>query len=323
MPRKFEDSIVLITGPRENGTGFIIHHNAQYTYLLTCAHVVDDVNSPVHIGNNENVEVVKKGDTALDVAVLRIARLMDRPVLSLSSSAQSGASFKTAGFRKFENTKTYKIEALFGQLVKQTALETREEQHRIPVWELKIFGNEKLQSGYSGSPVIDEATGKVVAIISYRYGEGKSGMAISIESLKLLWKEMPSGLLEEDDDDEAVKEHLPPRFLKTNYFEIFPDTLNLPDTQWHTEELTITNISSEDIRGVVVAFRPTEQVYLKKKDYMMGDLVSRGSTKIPLRIRGDKPSTLDTIALLRLTIYSDGKPPQRINNPAVRINFDK
>ena len=69
----------------------------------------------------------------------------------------------------------------------------RRQAGRIRAWDLEITDKDPLQSGYSGSPVIDEY-GYVIGMVSTQRGEGKIGAAISIEALEKLQLEMPSDL---------------------------------------------------------------------------------------------------------------------------------
>jgi hypothetical protein len=62
---------------------------------------------------------------------------------------------------------------------------------RIKAWDLEITDKFPLQPGYSGSPVVDEY-GKVIGVVNTRLGDGKTGVAISIEALEQIWLNRPS-----------------------------------------------------------------------------------------------------------------------------------
>ena len=86
--KKLEDSIVLIkSAKRANviGTGFIFYKQQNYTYLLTCAHVVEDVGGEENIRvNNIPAEVIKIGDVqGFDLAVLKVNKTFSAPSLNL------------------------------------------------------------------------------------------------------------------------------------------------------------------------------------------------------------------------------------------------
>lgn len=86
-----EDSIVLIKSvKKENviGTGFIFHKQQNYTYLLTCAHVIKDVGGEENIRvNNLPAEVIKIGDVqGLDLAILKINTTFSASRMKLKKS---------------------------------------------------------------------------------------------------------------------------------------------------------------------------------------------------------------------------------------------
>lgn len=88
------ESIVLITSANDRkanviGTGFPFYREQNYTYLLTCAHVVNDVGGEenVRVNNNNDIPVyvVAIGDIqGFDLAVLRIKGLLNFPLLKLT-----------------------------------------------------------------------------------------------------------------------------------------------------------------------------------------------------------------------------------------------
>ena len=83
-----EDSIVLIRSAKKGnviGTGFIFHKQQNYAYLLTCAHVIEDVGGEENISVNDlPAEVIKIGDVqGFDVAILKINTTFSASSLNL------------------------------------------------------------------------------------------------------------------------------------------------------------------------------------------------------------------------------------------------
>ena len=58
----------------------------------------------------------------------------------------------------------------------------------IRVWDLILDGDDYLQLGYSGSPVVDKNSNRVFGVVSHRRGKGDKGLAISIEALSEIWE---------------------------------------------------------------------------------------------------------------------------------------
>ncbi|OZH51432.1 hypothetical protein AFK68_31040 [Hydrocoleum sp. CS-953] len=75
--RKLKESIVLITSAKKGnviGTGFAFYQQEDYTYLLTCAHVVEDVGGEENLRVNDiPVELLEIGDPqGFDLAILKV-----------------------------------------------------------------------------------------------------------------------------------------------------------------------------------------------------------------------------------------------------------
>lgn len=209
MDADIQDSVVLITSSdpnnRQFGTGFAIYHHGQFTYLLTCSHVVRDVggNNQVQVGNYqaEVIACALEGGTG-DLAVLRVEGLLNIPLLKLEISGKSGNPFIAVGFQSFD--KNFLLRPIRGKLGEQTNLVIRGSTDRINTWDLKIIDEYHLQPGYSGSPVLEERNNSVLGIVSHQIGQGKRGVALSIETLPKIWQEMPEGLLEPNEDEQKL-----------------------------------------------------------------------------------------------------------------------
>jgi hypothetical protein len=195
MHLDLRDSITLITGtdPNRFGTGFAIHRDERYAYLLTCQHVVDDVGGPkgVKVDGNDATVICSDSAAGFDLAVLRVEKALRIPLLSLGMTGEKGRCFSTAGFYLFGNkTLCRKFRGTLEEEVRQES----KELGSGTAWYLKSESGYKLESGYSGAPVFDETTNTVLGVISLRQGEGEVGLAISIDALRKLWRGMPDGL---------------------------------------------------------------------------------------------------------------------------------
>jgi hypothetical protein len=204
------DSIVLITSSessrsRDFGTGFVIHKEARAVYLLTCAHVVRDVGgSEKVIAGGIPATVIASGEKqGFDLAVLQVEELWDKPQLSLCTSAEEEQAFIIAGFYQFDPKSPPAFRKIRGKLGEQISLASSDGRERINAWDLRIEGEYYLQPGYSGSPVINQTSGCVLGVVTHQIGKGEKGLAISIEALRKIWQEMPSGLISKSLSPEA------------------------------------------------------------------------------------------------------------------------
>ena len=62
----------------------------------------------------------------------------------------------------------------------------------VRVLELELDGDgSSLQPGYSGSPVLIQRTRRVIGVVDQRKGDGKQGLAISVEEAKRIFQRVP------------------------------------------------------------------------------------------------------------------------------------
>lgn len=199
MGSDLKESVVLITSsdPANNrfGTGFVIHRDGYSAYLLTCAHVVKAVGGPEAIKAAGHAATVLSSDTedGFDLAVLRVEQPLEQyKKFNLSVSGKPGNSFITAGFYRLD--KQILVQELGGVLDEAIGV-VSPKLGNAPAWHVKIQEEEYfLQLGYSGSPVVDKTSEKVLGVINIRKEKGKKGLAISIEAVKKIWTDMPSSL---------------------------------------------------------------------------------------------------------------------------------
>ena len=205
--KKLEDSIVLIrSAKRANviGTGFIFYKQQNYTYLLTCAHVVEDVGGEENIRvNNIPAEVIKIGDVqGFDLAILKVNKNFSLPSLNLMilyGEEEKKLEVKIPGFYLWSQNNALRRQTIKGEMIVEVdgerafqLIEDMPEDVAVEKLEIK---KGRLRSGYSGSPVIDINTGLVLGIVTHKVdvdGEGRFGRAISIEALEKIWSEIPN-----------------------------------------------------------------------------------------------------------------------------------
>ncbi len=207
--KKLEYSIVLIKSAKENrknviGTGFIFYKKQNYTYLLTCAHVVEDVGGEENIRvNNIPAEVIKIGDVqGFDLAILKVNKNFSLPSLNLMilyGEEEKKLEVKIPGFYLWSQNNALRRQTIKGEMIVEVdgerafqLIEDMPEDVAVEKLEIK---KGRLRSGYSGSPVIDINTGLVVGIVTHKVdvdGEGRFGRAISIEALEKIWSEIPN-----------------------------------------------------------------------------------------------------------------------------------
>jgi hypothetical protein len=187
------DSIVNIESVSNNsfGTGFVIDSDEKGVYLLTCQHVLDDVETPVV--ENVLARVIAKGGF-IDMAVLYVSKLHLEP-LPLQTKECDQLDVEVIGFSHFNRSLIQKKQiraTLYQELIE---LHSKEEEAYYNVRKIKANDGFTFDRGNSGSPVICKSSGNVIAMISNKEGND-IGYAIDIVNLKEIWKDAPSRLFE-------------------------------------------------------------------------------------------------------------------------------
>lgn len=170
------------------GTGFAIAHKDGKLFLLTCAHVVEDIGGKVKVGGLE-AEVVAAGlGSSIDLAVLSIPCEKPPPLLNrIALEKKEGDRFQICGYSLFAGAKdSYVLREIEGSLGKSVSFASQNSS-RVEAWDIRIEDDEfaKLQGGYSGSPLCDE-DGRLIAVVSHSVADGQRGHAISAANLQLI-----------------------------------------------------------------------------------------------------------------------------------------
>lgn len=174
------------------GTGFIVGHFEQKSYIVTCAHVMRDVGEDSIEADGRPAKIVCRGaNDGLDLAVIETDELVGKSIIKMAVCGGRGNPFVTAGFHIYYG-QLFAIEFLEGRILKQVGLQSKIHAERINAWALAIDPGERLDHGYSGSPIIDLENNLCLGVIAYMEEEnGQTGLAISIEELQKIWLEMP------------------------------------------------------------------------------------------------------------------------------------
>ena len=176
------------------GTGFCVHRDERDTYVVTCAHVVENAypTTQYQATVDGKLAIIEAYDRVADIAVLRVESAKEYALLQFSDSATEGQKIQIVGMpplTKYREKREFL--ALDGVLAKKSGW-SRAGEERIPTWYLKLDEPDfKLREGYSGSPVIDRATERVIGIVSLQVKDGYMGIAVAVSVLKQVWRNCP------------------------------------------------------------------------------------------------------------------------------------
>ncbi|MEU4411114.1 methyltransferase domain-containing protein [Streptosporangium sp. NPDC023963] len=175
------------------GTGFAIHRDAEHTYFMTCAHVVNAVGGEANIVvDGVPGTVVASGDADhLDLAIVKVDSIAGRDPFIIRPQGRPGLSIHTAGFEHVVG-RNYALRELTGRVGRRLGLESRGTTTRIDAWEINLDKGSIVQPGHSGAPVIDPTDGSVVGILRIKQGDGDKAIAISSHAVQSQWPNLAS-----------------------------------------------------------------------------------------------------------------------------------
>jgi S1-C subfamily serine protease len=210
MSQQKEQSTFLIKSSqnRSFGTGFCIYHDGGGSYIVTCAHVVDECGTEAMLIEGRAVQLKAKGDSRLlDLALLYVERLDAIPLeVNLDRHLQEALTpFEISGFKPHKQD-SYKLETIDGSIEKISTVYTA--IGSMDTYELTINGNDSIEKGYSGSAVISTKNNLVIAVSTDRNRSGKEAYATPIYHLKSIWRDMPQRLLSQE---VVIEEHSSPK----------------------------------------------------------------------------------------------------------------
>jgi hypothetical protein len=200
------DATVLLTSRLNTrfGTGFVVFSDSEKSFVVTCAHVVEDLGTnDVSLAGYET-QVVSMGNRfGDDLAVIKV--IPSHPAQPIQLSCGEPSSFELHGYAPSRvETKTgstgWEKRPIYGKIKGALRRISRDKPNSEPrAWYLEVdqerSNGEGLDEGHSGSAVLNRA-GKAFAVVSVKYDSGQKGLAISLEALVEMWKEMPKYLKE-------------------------------------------------------------------------------------------------------------------------------
>ncbi|MBP5975657.1 AAA-like domain-containing protein [Brasilonema sp. CT11] len=168
------------------GTGFFISSEG---YLLTCAHVVEDVGGWDQVRvNGEAVELIYLGDrTSDDFAVLRLSSYQGASI-PLSLDFQPMDRFLSIGYGRPDFPQGASIDGTI------TDINRHSEFGNLSMLRLRVEANsQQVQGGYSGSPVFNAANQRVIGIIA-AYDNTEGALAVPLVTVQERWSDLEKWL---------------------------------------------------------------------------------------------------------------------------------
>ncbi len=194
----FLESVLLvrIEGCSRFGTGFIVCKDASMTWVVTCAHVVENLDGAQIYVEDIAATLYSCGESGhIDLAVLVVDQELPGSALQIHPYEKSESQCYIPGFCVFSGDYTNKKgEAINAELGHKLVFKGVGEE-RVDAWRIRIMDDIQLEEGYSGSPIICKKTGLVMGVISHEEREGQHGYAVPIKYLKKIWPDVPKEIL--------------------------------------------------------------------------------------------------------------------------------
>ncbi|MEH1928120.1 AAA-like domain-containing protein [Nostoc sp.] len=175
---------VAIATPEGNiqGTGFFVLPTG---YLLTCAHVVESVGGWEKIRiNRQRVELIYLGDrTSDDFAILQLPGYQGASA-PISLNFQPMDRFLSIGYGRLDFPLGASIDGTI------TDINSQSEFGNLPMLRLRVKANsQQVQGGYSGSPVFDAETQRVIGLIA-AYDNTEGALALPLSTVLEKWSNL-------------------------------------------------------------------------------------------------------------------------------------
>jgi hypothetical protein len=184
---------------KEFGTAFAVYADQEATWLVTCAHVVDQPRNGAtfSVGGRPAVLVANGREEGrakkIDLAVLRVSGLQGAQVLPLGALTGHRPDCLLPGWFKHAEG-SYRSDCLDASVGRPFSWTEPGSSLIAQAYELAMGQERRLAKGYSGAPAICSETGEVFAVVATKEEPSTSGSAICIEYLLEIWPDMPAEL---------------------------------------------------------------------------------------------------------------------------------
>lgn len=174
------DAVVKIHNSANSnfGTGFVFKNTEDSSFILTCGHVAKNISTSLMVDQKSAEVIYSAYDDGLDLAILKTDKINCTP-LKLSDSSDI-KSLSVIGYSSLLNgTKKEKIQINDAKKINYRAMANSDEHPT-----LRLYPNEKITPGYSGSPVLKN-DGSVIGVVILASADN-TNYALCIENLDLI-----------------------------------------------------------------------------------------------------------------------------------------
>lgn len=288
------DSLAVVTNASNRtgpfGTAFAVASDADSTYFVTCAHVIQDM------GDDADLRVGGKGATLLamgtppvDLAVLRVSGRSTTSLL-LRATVPAAPEVTVYGYEVLAPGQDgHLLRMVEARLDAQAAIDA--DGLRVDAWDVGVAGKNTIQPGCSGGPVLSGDPQSVVGVVALNSHEGAQGIAVSIRGLHSLpWDSDVPQPLRDLLSSLSTSEHLAtseppapsPRARRLDW-EDYRDLFRIDD--FKLAYIPLINNWWRDGEAIYALDRDSIQVNRDSQRYRLPDLFS--NTRVTTSFRDD------------------------------------
>lgn len=188
-----ESIVSILSENKKIGMAFVIQRDSEYTYLLTCKHVIFEQNEykkvlsfrdENNISSSFNLPFDKNHITLCqgkDLALIKIIGLENQRACLLQKHQYDDNLIIST----FSNIGKNNKDSFIHENIKATVEEKTFLNHGKNYAAFLLNVDEALESGYSGSPLYDHNTGHVIGVVNIKDGDSNA-YAINIQEAKEL-----------------------------------------------------------------------------------------------------------------------------------------
>jgi hypothetical protein len=201
------DVAMLVTsataGVRDSGTAFGVLSGADGASVVTCAHVVSDLEPSqgnLRVNGCEARAITSADDRGIDLAILKVPDLAVEPVTLSTRAPAAGGAFTGLGYVHLHGGQ-YVSRPLRGTIKQVLTMRAQHSQSGVSSLLLSADDDTAFEPGNSGSAIFDKH-GEVIGVLAFASRDGRTGYAISIDALNaILPRERPAAAMRESQAD--------------------------------------------------------------------------------------------------------------------------
>jgi hypothetical protein len=171
-------------GVRDSGTGFCVHHDGKEATIITCAHVIKDLDpelGDIRVNGCQASSVTTADDRGIDLAVLVVPDLILTAIPIESAQPAAGAPFIGAGFAHLSGNQ-FISRTLRGTVSQMLTMRAQLARSGVDSLLLKADEHTEFSAGNSGAAILNVEQ-HVIGVLAYASRDGREGYAISSATL--------------------------------------------------------------------------------------------------------------------------------------------